>query len=346
MGLRNTITESDDGQPVTVTKEHQLQLRLFARIDAYKGTPPDRALFRELLVTAGVAGTAHQVAWLIYGRTDSAGILEVGVKVLAADAGISERTVRRALPVLQKACVVRRSRAGKGKPYVYRINCGGLDWPMVVERAKHDRAELGMPETDPDPAVGGAVKMSALSTLGCGLSVRTSADSLSAHRATVGQKSPTTSAGDAGPTAGPSAVPPAAPGRPAAPPRFGRKGPASPGQRDYARKLGCTLPEDATNESANEVIQAAKESKGHGFIATDSRNNSKLKANSRLAAKAQSKRTQKQCLADAAMKWEATPPQERRCDRCGKDDVGTCYPVGVNNATGGIDKLWTCEGCS
>ena len=126
MGLKKLITEPGDSQPVTVTKEHQLQLRLFARIDAYKGTPPDRALFRELLVTAGVTGTAHQVAWLIYGRTDAAGILEVGVKVLAADAGTAaSRTVRRALPVLQKACVVRRSRAGKGKPYVYRINAGG-----------------------------------------------------------------------------------------------------------------------------------------------------------------------------------------------------------------------------
>ena len=122
MGLKKFITEPDDSQPVTVTKEHQLQLRLFARIDAFKRTPPDRALFRELLVTAGVTGTAHQVAWLIYGRTNTAGILEVGVKVLAADAGLHEQTVRRALPVLQKACVVRRSRAGKGKPYVPTVS--------------------------------------------------------------------------------------------------------------------------------------------------------------------------------------------------------------------------------
>ena len=348
MGLRNAITESDDSQPATVTKEHQLQLRMFARIDAYKGTPPDRALFRELLITAGVTGTAHHVAWLIYGRTDTAGILEVGVKVLAADAGIGEKTVRRALPILQGACVVRRSRAGKGKPYVYRINCGGMDWPMVRERAKRDRAELGMPETDPEPAGAGADSVTAPSVLGQsrrGLSDRTSADSVTAHRETVGPKSPTTSAGDAGQVPDPSATLPAAPGRPAPPSRFRRQGPASEGQRAYARKVGVKLPADATNDSANEAVQSAKERKGQGFIPADSSGNSTTDTGRRMAKRANAKRTQAQCLNDAAIKWEDTPPQERKCDRCGLDDVGTCHPVAVDNDTGGIDRLWTCEGC-
>ena len=352
MGLRKTITEPNDSQPVTVTKEHQLQLRLFSRTDAFKGTPPDCALFRELLSTAHVTGTAHHVACLIYDRMDRAGILEVGVKVLAADAGISEKTVRRALPVLQKACVVRRSRAGKGKPYVYRINCGGMDWPMVKERAKHDRAELGMPETDPEPAGGGADSVTApgpetdvLGRLRCGLSDRTSADSVPAHSATVGPKGPTTSAREAGRSADPSASLPAAPGRPSPPSRFRRKGPASPSQRAYARKLGVTLPEDATNDSANEAIQSAKERKGQGFIPADSSGNSTTDTGRRMAKRANAKRTQAQCLNDAAIKWEDTPPQERKCDRCGLDDVGTCHPVAVDNDTGGIDRLWTCEGC-
>ena len=109
-------------------------------------------------------------------------------------------------------------------------------------------------------------------------------------------KRPTTSAGEAGATAGPSAARPEAPGRPSPPSRFRRKGPASDGQRAYARKLGVRLPEDATNDSANEAIQSAIErkieSKRKGCLATDSSGNSKLKANSRMAAKAQVNRTQ------------------------------------------------------
>ena len=71
-----------------------------------------------------------------------------------------------------------------------------------------------------------------------------------------------------------------------------RKGPASEGQRAYALKLGVTLPEDATNDSANEAIQSAVERKRKGYIATERSNNSKLKASSRLADKAQANRTQ------------------------------------------------------
>ena len=293
MGLKNAITESSDSQPVTVvTKEHQLQLRLFARLDAFKGTPPESAIFRELLKASRIPATAIRVAWIIYGRRNKAGIINIGVKTLAKDGGVSEKTIRRALGALHKAFVVSHSRASMGKAFVYRINCGGMDWPMVMERAKHDRAELGMPATDPDPTVAGADSVTALSTLGCGHFDRTSADILTAHRAKVGLKSPTTSAREGGAAAAPPAVPPEAPGRPAAPSRFGRNGPASERQRDYARKLGVRLPEDATNDSANEVIQSAVERKGQGCLATERGSNSKLKANSRLAAKAQANRTQ------------------------------------------------------
>ena len=174
MGLKKFITEPSDSQPVTaVTKEHQLQLRLFARLDAFKGTPPESAIFRELLRAGRIPATAIRVAWLIYGRRNKAGIINIGVKTLAKDGGVSEKTIRRALGALQKAFVISHSRVSMGKSYVYRINCGGMDWVMVMERAKHDRAELGMPETDPDPAGDSAVKMSALSTLGCGHFVRT-----------------------------------------------------------------------------------------------------------------------------------------------------------------------------
>ena len=354
MGLKKRITEPDDSQPVTaITKEHQLQLRLFARIDTYKGTPPDRALFRELLITAGVTGTAHQVAWLIYGRTDSAGILEVGVKVLAADAGLHEQTVRRALPVLQKACVVRRSRAGKGKPYVYRINCGGMDWPMVRERAKRDRAELGMPETDPEQAGGGACTESApgpettvLGQSGCVLCARTSPCSVHAHRETVGPKSPTTSAREAGrvpdqPAADPGARPP---GRSAPPSRFGRQGPASEGQRAYARKLGVTLPEDATNDSANEVIQSAKERKGKGFIATDSSTDQITQRRLRQAKGNDKRRTQGDLKSAAAIKFCGKPLVTMACTKC--EDVVRCFPTPVDNSNGWFDEHWLCRKCA
>ena len=134
-------------------QSEQIALRLFARVDAYQGTPPERALWRELLILCAITGAAHHVALLIYMRSSEAGIVNdddkarITIERLAQDAGLSERTVRRALPILQDARVIQYSRdRGRRNAYVIRMNCGGLDWRGVRARASRDRTQS--PDSD------------------------------------------------------------------------------------------------------------------------------------------------------------------------------------------------------
>ena len=132
----------------------QLELRLFARIDAYRGVPPDRALWRELVDLAiGTvkhftgygktlsAGFVHHLTWAIYGRSDRAGIARVTDRQLAADMRREPKAVTAGILVVRRLGIIRTIRASRRAPRFHSLNLGGLDWPAVRRRAVAHRRE-------------------------------------------------------------------------------------------------------------------------------------------------------------------------------------------------------------
>lgn len=153
------MQESTAPSVAPATVESQLSLRLFARVATFRHAPPDRALWRELVDLAlgaratvpdvdgraVAASTVHHVAWALYARADSAGILSnFTVKTLAADCRLTPLSVRRAIGILAGWHVVARTRPSRRLATVYRLNVGGLDWPAVRRRVARDRAASGL----------------------------------------------------------------------------------------------------------------------------------------------------------------------------------------------------------
>ena len=117
--------------------EHQLHLRLFMRLEQWKGDPPERALWRELLDLAGafIDAKARHAAWCMYSRADKTGVIEkYSLKALATDMRASEATAKRAVANLRKARIVKSKRYGRRSGCYYQMNIGGLKWTTVMER--------------------------------------------------------------------------------------------------------------------------------------------------------------------------------------------------------------------
>ena len=136
----------------------QLELRLFERIDAFRGVPPDRALWRELLDLAiGTvktfraqgqslsAAAVHHMGWAVYGRTNRAGIAEVTNNKLAEDTRRKRPVVTALITVLNRLRVIQTTRASRRTPSFHRLNLGGMAWPAIRRRARmmhHEQAKL------------------------------------------------------------------------------------------------------------------------------------------------------------------------------------------------------------
>ena len=132
----------------------QLELRLFERIDAFRGVPPDRALWRELVDLAiGTvrhftaygktlsAGFIHHLTWAIYGRSDRAGIAHATDRQLAADMRREPKAVTAGILVVRRLGIIRTIRASRRAARFHALNLGGLDWPAVRRRAVAHRRE-------------------------------------------------------------------------------------------------------------------------------------------------------------------------------------------------------------
>jgi len=127
---------------------------LFERIDAFRGVPPDRALWRELVDLAiGTvrhftaygktlsAGFIHHLTWAIYGRSDRAGIAHATDRQLAADMRREPKAVTAGILVVRRLGIIRTIRASRRAARFHALNLGGLDWPAVRRRAVAHRRE-------------------------------------------------------------------------------------------------------------------------------------------------------------------------------------------------------------
>lgn len=141
----------------------QLQLRLFERIGAMRGAPPERALWRELLDLAigdrsavrapdgrpVDASTLWAVGWTFYALGNSAGIINgVNVETVARYCRVSARHVKAARAILRSWHVIKVERPSRRKPEIVKLNLGGLDWPAVRRRAAAERRRLRSPGGD------------------------------------------------------------------------------------------------------------------------------------------------------------------------------------------------------
>ena len=84
------------------------------------------------------AALVHQVAWALYGRSNRAAIIDDwSVQRLAQDCRRpkGERGVRSALNVINRIGLAVKDRPSRRLAWVWKLNVGGLDWPMVYNRA-------------------------------------------------------------------------------------------------------------------------------------------------------------------------------------------------------------------
>ena len=158
-----TAPVPDDQAPEPAGPQ-QLELRLFERIDAFHGVPPDRALWRELLDLAiGTvktfraqgqslsAAAVHHMGWAVYGRTNRAGIAEVTNNKLAEDTRRKRPVVTALVTVLNRLRVIQTTRSSRRAPSFHRLNLGGMAWPAIRRRARmmHDeQAKLDLQAED------------------------------------------------------------------------------------------------------------------------------------------------------------------------------------------------------
>ncbi|MDE2987182.1 MAG: hypothetical protein OXT70_03905 [Chloroflexota bacterium] len=138
----------------------QLELRLFERLDQFRGPPPEKGLWRELLDIAissaetftsnGMtisASFVHHVAWALFGRTDRAGIAETTDQDLANDIRRpkSRTRVTAALSVMRRLRISRPTRLNRRGSRLHQLNLGGIDWPAVRRRAAVRKQQLELP---------------------------------------------------------------------------------------------------------------------------------------------------------------------------------------------------------
>ena len=140
----------DEHQALAPDDPQQLELRLFERLDQFRGIPPEKGLWRELLdVAIGSAKTfsahgltisaafLHHVAWALFGRTNRAGTAEITDQELANDIRrpTSRGRVTAALTVMRRLRISRPTRLKRQGARIHSLNLGGLDWPAIRRRA-------------------------------------------------------------------------------------------------------------------------------------------------------------------------------------------------------------------
>ena len=162
-------------------RAQQLELRLFERLDQFRGVPPEKALWRELLDLAVgttkaftacgktlAASFVQHVGLLLFMRANRAGIIEATNERLADDGRRDRSRVTAALVVLNRLHVTRSTRPNRRGVSFHALNLGGLNWPAVRRRAaaKHVDAQpfldFGSPRRLPlpDPSCGVAPQLS------------------------------------------------------------------------------------------------------------------------------------------------------------------------------------------
>ena len=130
------------------SEPEQLHLRLLAIVKRFRGIPPERALWRELLELAlrdrgvfphGGRSVAASAVWAVgaacYFRSNEAGVIDgFSVETIAADCRLSERTVKIALAILRDLRVIKTARHSRRRPARHLLNVGGLTWAVVRRR--------------------------------------------------------------------------------------------------------------------------------------------------------------------------------------------------------------------
>ena len=160
-----SLARNDAGSNL-VGEHEQLALRLFGRLDVYKGNPPERAYYREYLdlaigtvQTFAIGGhnvkaaTLHHVGLALYMAADSTGLIDgtFGTsRSIAAQCRMESATVRRALQILRKLCLftVRKARGPLG--ITRWINVGGMTIQAARRRWETQRADANLCPTDTD----------------------------------------------------------------------------------------------------------------------------------------------------------------------------------------------------
>ena len=165
-----TTAPVHDDQPQPDDEQQGLLPGLLATVRNYRRVPPERAMFRELLFSAigrsietyvvgGFkvgASSIKLVAWSLFGRMNSAGILvdddgrPFSRETYARDASLSKRAVRAALGYLKQARLIAVDPARGPHPELIRINIGGLEWSAVRSRIKILIADRGNPDSTPN----------------------------------------------------------------------------------------------------------------------------------------------------------------------------------------------------
>ena len=85
------------------------------------------------------------MAWALYGRSNRAAIIDDwSVQRLAQDCRRpkGERGVRSALNVINRIGLAVKDRPSRRLAWVWKLNVGGLDWPMVYNRAAGSEPEI------------------------------------------------------------------------------------------------------------------------------------------------------------------------------------------------------------
>ena len=153
-----SATAVNTDEPATTDLNHlqQLELRLFERLDQFRGIPPEKGLWRELLdLAVGTAKTftacgktltasfVHHVGLALFMRANGAGIAHVTNELLAADIRRDRAGVSAALVVLGRLRIKRSTRPNRRGAEFHALNLGGLNWPALRQRAaaKHAAAQ-------------------------------------------------------------------------------------------------------------------------------------------------------------------------------------------------------------
>ena len=156
---------------------HQLELAVFAVVDAFDGSPPERGLWRVSLEQAvGQAGpvihplelykqgwsspgpglygpvkACHVLglgAWL-YLEADKAGVIDMTTRNLVSKLHQRRPTVISGLAALTAFRLLRRVDRGRRRCPLWAMNLGTLDWPAVRARARGPRVQASPRRLDP-----------------------------------------------------------------------------------------------------------------------------------------------------------------------------------------------------
>ena len=155
-GAVQAASATPDDQAPRPNDPHQLELRLFERIDAFRGRPPERALWREIVDLALKSAPAaafvvhgrriadaavHHLAWVIYSNANPAGIAHASDAELALQARREPKMVSRVVTILNRIRAVHSTRDSRRGKRFHAMNLGGLSWSAIRRRAQLHRRD-------------------------------------------------------------------------------------------------------------------------------------------------------------------------------------------------------------